>query len=481
MTARRPLFLSALFVASVWAVGKPTPAAAQQDPPRTMTPEEIRAALGRIGGLPADQDAFFEQVRRQVQQLGWKFDEKDLRETVDRIRNDPQKMAQLERMAREQANTGRPADPGELGNALRKSGLDKFAPPRRPEGLPPGGPPPRATDSRPPSGTDGRKGDGSQPAFPKPFEITRPNDKGPGRGDGAGKGGPQFGGKGEGPVGGRWQNPDRPPEPRDPFSSRQSEQHDQARRTVEALWEKNIGPLQETPTVRRLLFDVVAGSDDLTDSTGRNFWDALGKDAGDGSSIGDWFDKGGLGGDWKMPSLDIGSTSMGGWFGGSSRDVSVGDLSSGSSRGGSGGMGSLGFGGLEGSWLPVVLLTAVLLGALVWWRFWLMRDPARSGWELPAGLGDWPLDPRRIATREDLVRAFEYLSVRICGLEARTWTHGTIAQALTGLAATHGETAVLLARLYELARYAPLDEPLSRDDLAEGRDIVCQLAGVRTA
>ena len=76
------------------------------------------------------------------------------------------------------------------------------------------------------------------------------------------------------------------------------------------------------------------------------------------------------------------------------------------------------------------------------------------------------------------MKAFEYLSVLICGPPAKTWTHNTIADALSELAATHGETAVMLARLYELARYAPLDEPLTRDELMEARELVCGLAGV---
>ena len=44
--------------------------------------------------------------------------------------------------------------------------------------------------------------------------------------------------------------------------------------------------------------------------------------------------------------------------------------------------------------------------------------------------------------------------------------------------ATHGETAVKLARLYELARYAPLDEPPTRAEIVEARRLVCDLAGV---
>ena len=107
---------------------------------------------------------------------------------------------------------------------------------------------------------------------------------------------------------------------------------------------------------------------------------------------------------------------------------------------------AMSFGGLEGSWLPVILLAAIVLGGLIWWRFWYLRDPTRAGGALPDWLGPWPVDPRRIATREDLVLAFEYQSVLTCGREARTWTHGTIARALADLAATHLETARQLAR-----------------------------------
>jgi hypothetical protein len=126
-------------------------------------------------------------------------------------------------------------------------------------------------------------------------------------------------------------------------------------------------------------------------------------------------------------------------------------------------------------------LLAVLLGALAWWRFAAGRRPEPAADGLAGGLAGWPLDPRAIATREDVVRAFEYLSVLICGPGARTWTHATIAEALTKLARTRGEAAVLLARLYELARYAPLTEPLGPDELAEARRLVCALAGVAHA
>jgi hypothetical protein len=106
----------------------------------------------------------------------------------------------------------------------------------------------------------------------------------------------------------------------------------------------------------------------------------------------------------------------------------------------------------------------------------MIRAPRAAG--VPAGPLPWPIDPRDINSREDVVKAFEYLSALICGPDAKTWTHSTIADELTKLAETHGEAAVKLARLYELARYAPLDEPMSRVELMEARRLVCDLAGM---
>lgn len=138
-------------------------------------------------------------------------------------------------------------------------------------------------------------------------------------------------------------------------------------------------------------------------------------------------------------------------------------------------MGSFGFGG---SWFPVIILGAVVFGILLWVLVKRLRENTAEPVFAFNGLGPWPIDPRNINSREDVVRAFEYLSVLICGTPAKNWTHNTIAAALSDLASTHGDTAVMLARLYELARYAPLNEPLTRDELDEARKLICGLAGV---
>jgi hypothetical protein len=128
-------------------------------------------------------------------------------------------------------------------------------------------------------------------------------------------------------------------------------------------------------------------------------------------------------------------------------------------------------------WMLLLLLMVLIGGALLWWKWSGLIRP-RTALAGAAGPPPWPLDPREINSREDVVKEFEYLSVMICGPGARMWTHSTIADELSVLAETHGEVAVKLARLYELARYAPLDEPLTRAELLEARRLVCDLAGM---
>lgn len=251
-----------------------------------------------------------------------------------------------------------------------------------------------------------------------------------------------------------------------------------------AVWERNIGPLDQTPEVKRALFDLASSANgldlDLLDDKGNSIWDLIRKGDGSGMEFGNFMD--GSDGNWKLPNMDFPSFKLGKWFGRTT--PSTGSSSSSWSWGGSrprvpstggGGLGNFGFGG---SWFPVFVLFFIVLGVLLWVLIKRMQTDSPQPAYLTNGLGPWPVDPRRINTREDVVKAFEYLSVLICGVKAKTWTHNTIADALADLAATHGETAAMLARLYELARYAPLDEPLTHEELMEARELVCGLAGV---
>jgi hypothetical protein len=132
------------------------------------------------------------------------------------------------------------------------------------------------------------------------------------------------------------------------------------------------------------------------------------------------------------------------------------------------------------------LLALALFGALavVLWRsraWYRARAGAAAG---PGDLGAWPVPPGAVATRDELVRAFEYLALQRLGPDARSRHHLDLADRL-GAGGEDGrarrQAAGHLARLYEQARYAPEDEPLAAADLAAARRDLCFLAGVASA
>ena len=123
----------------------------------------------------------------------------------------------------------------------------------------------------------------------------------------------------------------------------------------------------------------------------------------------------------------------------------------------------------------VVLVAAALaLAAGVLWRLRAVRAAPAAGRR--RGLGPWPLDPAAVATRADLIRAFEYLSLARCGEAARSWHHRAIAERLGGGAAERRAAAERLAALYEQARYAPAHQP--EPDWTDARRPLTFLAGM---
>jgi hypothetical protein len=372
-----------------------------------------------------------------------------------------------------------------------------------------------------------RQKDGTPPFNAAPDNVTRPFDPN------LGKGNPKFPdfkvqpppqrptppdtvppppiGKGEPinpPV--RPENPSPLGSPRNPREMLPGEEpespQDKARQAAAAMWENNVGPLDETPAVKKALFDLADGSLDLKDPDGNNFLETLGKEFGDGKAFGDLLNGVEPGGDWNLgggnwdfpklnwnfnwgnnrpPDLNPGSgnnSSRESWWSRWRRSPSSSSSSSSSSSGSSWFSGwkapkwNIGIPALDGTWLPVVFLIAALVAGVFLWR-WLARRGLPDARIDPYALGPWPVDPHRLASRQDVVVAFEHLSVLICGPVARTWTHTTIAAALSELALAEPERAMMLARLYELARYTPVEEPLTTAELAEARRLVCRLAG----
>jgi hypothetical protein len=277
--------------------------------------------------------------------------------------------------------------------------------------------------------------------------------------------------------------PQQPPfDPNNPFGAGKQDPDllakQKAAEAAKALWEKNVGPLDDSPEVKKAIADLLNDPDVINafmDENGKNLFDMF-KD-GNGNDFGDLFKD--LDG-WEWPKLDLDWNWKGpDWNLGGNNGPNV-QWNRPPPNWGGGGSGFNFAGFSVPVWLVIALLIAVAL-AVVWWKRDMIFVPRTANPLAAAGVSGWPLDPRAINSREDVVRAFEYLSVLICGPGAKTWTHSTIADELAALAVTHGETAVQLARLYELARYAPLDEPLTRAELVEARRLVCDLAGMDEA
>jgi hypothetical protein len=454
---------------SARAQRRPLPPGQHDSITGSYTPEQVKAALERFGqgGLPRDfPPELFDFLKRKMEREGnQKIDEKQLKQALEMMKRDPALQKQMEELGKKFRSGGK----NTLTEDERKQ-LEKMIPNG---GLPPG----PQKGGLPPLPPDLKKFD--PPPLPRAGEPVPPPNA------------PMAPMPNAGPV----ETPPRlDPNPAlspNPFDQNETPR-DKAAHAAASLWERNIGPLDDNPTVKKALFDLVEGTEDIRDEEGNNFWESLAKESGNSTPLFDFLDGAAMSESWSRPNLDF---SFGKW-GGSDRDAETGSDSpreswwqrnfgnrrppTSSTREPSSSSGSSGsnfvFPGLEGSWWPVVVLVILVLGSLLVWQFWGWKQRAAAGFGL--GGHGWPIDPRRITTREHVVIAFEYLSVLICGPTAKTWTHNTIAEALADLAATHAETAVMLARLYELARYAPLEEPMTTAELAEARRLVCTLAGL---
>jgi hypothetical protein len=127
----------------------------------------------------------------------------------------------------------------------------------------------------------------------------------------------------------------------------------------------------------------------------------------------------------------------------------------------------------------LVLLSLVAAGQIGWLLWWRQRQAKAR--QTRAARGAWPVLPNAVRTREDLIRAFEYLSVLRLGDEVRSWNHRAIAAELGGAEAERRRAADVLAAVYEQARYAPADGPLAEAALAAARRELSLLAGAPIA
>lgn len=138
-------------------------------------------------------------------------------------------------------------------------------------------------------------------------------------------------------------------------------------------------------------------------------------------------------------------------------------------------------GGGAAAAIPAVIVIAVIVAiALAWW-FWPQIAAARAAKREPTIKLPENFDPRGVQDRQSLVKAFEILSMLLCGDAAKVWNHATIGAALKKFMASDPTGADRLAVLYALARYTPSSEPLSPESVIEARRTLCRLAGVPEA
>ena len=274
--------------------------------------------------------------------------------------------------------------------------------------------------------------------------------------------------------------PPVPPEPSLPVPGSQSSRQ-RSWEAFQELWERSIGPLDQTPQLRELLRDMVERGGmtwDLRDASGRSFWEVLREripETRNGSGGAATDSSGGetpQEGRWRWPRWQW---PRGNWpWRKSDHD---------GSRSFSGGFSAGGWDWLtqdRPSYLMLALLAALTLLVIALILGLRRRGTAAADW--PSSLRKIrdlpPVDPQQIRSAADVVRAFEWWSVHLLGPAARNWTHATIAQALHRKAAVQKEQAEELAQLYELARYAPEATELPPQVWNRARHILCQWAGI---
>lgn len=132
--------------------------------------------------------------------------------------------------------------------------------------------------------------------------------------------------------------------------------------------------------------------------------------------------------------------------------------------------------------VALLILAAVGVGI---WRAGGWYEQAQSKHQTEWRLGPWPVRPERVASREDLVRAFEHLALVCLGKPAQTQHHLELARNMGAQPALdiqrRRQAVETLARFYEQARYQPLDDPFTETELEQARRELCYLAEVSAA
>ncbi|CAN5324517.1 hypothetical protein BH11PLA2_BH11PLA2_00990 [soil metagenome] len=260
-------------------------------------------------------------------------------------------------------------------------------------------------------------------------------------------------------------DPDRPREGRGPRSSPSGMldprlQKNPSVKNLIKIWEKNFGSIEKTPALKKALGELLNSSVMNTDAASTNpltnegLMSIFNPETEAGKELADWLDTAANGTSWNFSSLGLGD-----WnfklpeVGGNTAQAVAASASYDAPSGSD-----------VGNFVLVVLLIG--LSGYLFYRFRFIRSAAIG----EAALLLRPrLTPDQIQDRETLIRAFEEASVDRIGTTARTWNHAAIATALREILQLSNDEVNEAARLYELARYTPLDDELPAEAIEQAR------------
>jgi hypothetical protein len=133
--------------------------------------------------------------------------------------------------------------------------------------------------------------------------------------------------------------------------------------------------------------------------------------------------------------------------------------------------------GESGSLSTILLIVGGLLlaGFFLWKK--AKPDEADDKQIVHAALrGEW--DPRQVASRDDVVKIFDRLSLARLGSDAANWHHRQIGERLATESPVPKPAIERLVSLYEKARYAPGRDIFSDAEISEARQGLCDMAGL---
>ena len=124
-----------------------------------------------------------------------------------------------------------------------------------------------------------------------------------------------------------------------------------------------------------------------------------------------------------------------------------------------------------------VLVLAGILAALAIAFFGLRHFKFRGNDAAELQFAGPPLKPADINSRADVVRAFHEFALRSAQSVQSWWTHRTVQQAILAKAPEYRAAVETLANTYEQARYLPVEQELSPEQLESARAALLQFRG----